>query len=121
MRVLVCGGRDYADAAKVKQVLDWELLEGAPNVIIEGCARGADSLAEAYGAGMNIPVEHYPADWNKHGKAAGPIRNRQMLDEGKPDLVVAFPGERGTENMIEQARRAGVPVRVIDDDRRVRV
>jgi UDP-N-acetylmuramoylalanine-D-glutamate ligase len=59
---------------------------------------------------MRIPVETYEADWDTHGKAAGPIRNKRMLDEGKPDLVVAFPGGRGTANMISQARKAGVEV-----------
>jgi len=117
MRVLVCGGRDYADAAHVEGVLRFHLLEGAPNVIIEGCARGADSLAEDFGTRWLIPVEHFPADWDRHGKAAGPIRNRQMLDEGKPDLVIAFPGGRGTANMIEQAERAGVPVIKVEPPR----
>jgi len=110
MRVLVCGGRDYANAALVKFTLDYWLPEGMPNVIIEGCARGADSLAEDYGRARGIPVEHYPADWSRNGKAAGPIRNRRMLDEGKPDLVIAFHGGKGTANMVEQAERAGVRV-----------
>lgn len=113
MRILVCGGRDYSDSTLVNAVLDEYVHAGTLGTIIEGCARGADSLAETYGTYWRIPVEHFPADWDKHGKAAGPIRNKQMLDEGKPDLVVAFPGGRGTANMIEQAERAGVPVRRI--------
>lgn len=110
MRVLVCGGRDYADGAKFDAVMDQVVHEGI-TAIIEGCARGADSMAEIYGLTWSIPVIHFPADWDKNGKAAGPIRNKQMLIEGKPDLVIAFPGGRGTANMIEQAERAGVPVR----------
>jgi hypothetical protein len=52
----------------------------------------------------------FPADWEKYGKAAGPIRNQQILVEGKPDLVVAFQGGRGTANMVSRAQQAGVPV-----------
>lgn len=115
MRVLVCGGRDYADRAKLNEVLDeigstvkWDIF------IIEGEASGADTLAREWAKSRGMGLGRYPADWNKHGKAAGPIRNKQMLDEGEPDLVVAFPGGRGTANMIEQAERAGVPVRKVE-------
>jgi hypothetical protein len=80
------------------------------DVLIEGEAPGADTLAREWATEQGIPVERYPADWNRHGKAAGPIRNRRMLVEGKPDLVVAFPGGRGTANMISQAEAAGVKV-----------
>jgi hypothetical protein len=56
----------------------------------------------------------YPADWAKHGRAASPIRNQQMLDEGRPNLVVAFPGGRGTADMVRRARSAGVEVIEVD-------
>ena len=58
----------------------------------------------------------YPANWKKHGRAAGPIRNKQMLEEAKPDLVIAFPGGAGTANMVKQAREAGVKVEIIYAD-----
>lgn len=109
MRVLVCGGRDFNDYPKVIDVLE----DIKPSLIIHGAASGADTLGGMFAKGWSIPVEAYPADWKAHGKAAGPIRNKQMLVEGKPDLVVAFPGGRGTENMIKQATTAGVPVRRI--------
>lgn len=57
-----------------------------------------------------VPVIVYHADWNAHGRSAGPIRNAKMLAEGKPDLVVAFPGGKGTAHMVGIARKAGVPV-----------
>jgi hypothetical protein len=53
----------------------------------------------------------YKAEWDKHGRAAGPIRNQQMLDDGKPDLVLAFAGGRGTDDMCRRAREAGIEVR----------
>lgn len=113
MRVLVCGGRDFIDGAAVKSALD-ALPEG-PLTIIEGGASGADNFARLWAEFRGVPCETYRADWSAHGRAAGPIRNKQMLDEGKPDLVIAFPGGRGTANMIKQARVAGVRVELRED------
>lgn len=109
MRVLVCGGRDYADQPKVFDELARLHADKPITLLIEGGARGADFLAAQWAHLNGVPRESYPADWSK-GRAAGPIRNKRMLDEGKPDLVVAFPGGRGTANMIEQARRANVRI-----------
>ena len=113
MRLLVCGGRDWDDFEGLSEELVW--LQGSHNidVIIHGGARGADALAGEWAKLLHIPVEVYRADWDKHGKAAGAIRNRQMLTEGKPDMVLAFPGGRGTANMIEQAREAGITVKEV--------
>lgn len=119
MRVLVCGGRDYSDKASVYAALDTlaGVTEatplGVPITVIHGGARGADSLADGWSADNWNQTIRFPADWNTHGKAAGPIRNQQMLDEGKPDLVVAFPGGAGTADMVRRARKAGVEVREI--------
>jgi YspA, cpYpsA-related SLOG family len=107
MRVLVCGGRDFTDQALLEARLAGIL---GVAVIIEGGALGADRLAREFGQQRGITVETFPADWQKHGRAAGPIRNKRMLEDGKPDLVVAFPGGRGTANMVGQARAAGVRV-----------
>lgn len=110
-RVLVCGGRGFDDAALVERTLCD--LRPAPSVIIEGGARGADKLARLWAQHYGADVETCPADWGAHGKAAGPIRNQRMLDEGKPDLVIAFPGGRGTADMVRRAKAAGVEVRAI--------
>lgn len=109
-RVLVTGGRAFTDRALVFDTLD-SLVPIA--VIIEGGATGADGLARWWAHRRGVPVETYPADWLAHGKAAGPIRNGQMLLHGKPDLVVAFPGGRGTADMVRQAQDAGVAVLTI--------
>lgn len=110
MRVLVCGGRDFNDPLTLGSWLGGIHKDHGITLIIEGGARGADTLARQFGQFAGIPVQTFPADWQKHGKGAGPIRNAQMLREGRPDLVVAFPGGRGTANMIEQARKAGIRV-----------
>lgn len=105
-RVLVCGGRDYADAEHMALILNAASID----VLIHGAARGADSLADDWAKGKGVRVERYPADWDSHGRAAGHIRNAQMLTMGQPDLVIAFPGGKGTANMVAQAKAAGVKV-----------
>lgn len=114
MRVLVCGSRHFNDYPLLERTLD----EVHITELIEGEARGADTLSRQYAERHSIPVRKFPADWNKHGKAAGPIRNTQMLVEGQPELVIAFmfKDSRGTKNMVEQAEKAGVKVKVIHCD-----
>jgi hypothetical protein len=114
MRVLVCGGRDYEDYEGFKYILDG-LLDLMNNlgetVLIHGGAKGADSMCDKYAKErFDITVERYPAQWIEYGKAAGFIRNKQMLVEGKPDCVFAFPGGKGTDNMIQQALKAKVKI-----------
>lgn len=110
MRVLVCGGRNFNDALTLGSWLGGIHKDHGIDLLIEGGAAGADYMARKFAEWVGIPVRTYPADWDRHGRAAGPIRNKQMLDEGKPDLVVAFPGGNGTQNMVEQATAAGVRV-----------
>lgn len=110
MKVLVCGGRDYADVDRVKQALDETHAKRPITWLVHGGARGADTIAGKWALLRGIPTSEHFADWAKHGRAAGPIRNQQMLDAEKPDLVIAFPGGRGTANMVRLAKQAGVEV-----------
>lgn len=114
MRVLVCGGRDYDDRDHIWNTLTAIDAEKRIEVVIHGAATGADSEGMIWAQAMP-GCKHAPfrADWRTHGKAAGPIRNQRMLDEGKPDLVIAFPGGRGTADMVRRALAAGVEVREI--------
>jgi len=87
-----------------------------PIVVIHGNARGVDQTMNPCMWLKYYSFEVYPADWKKYGKAAGPIRNQQMLDEGKPDLVVAIPYKgksKGTYDMIDRAVEANLPVGVL--------
>ena len=116
-RILVTGSRNFDDIPALAQALDRVRAAarkkfGTEIRIIHGGARGADSLAAEWARRRGVEFDEYRADWDKHGKRAGFIRNRQMLDEGKPDMVVAFPvGEsRGTRGMMKIAGEAGVTV-----------
>lgn len=109
MKVLICGGRDYADAVTMTRLLDKYHRQAKFTEVIHGGARGADTLAGQWAASRGIPVTVFPADWEKYGRIAGHIRNNQMLREGKPALVIAFPGNRGTANMIAIAGASRTP------------
>ena len=113
MKVLVCGGRDYADRDYLWRYLS-ALHQGRQiTEIVHGSATGADTLAGEWAKCNSIKVTAVPADWKGKGKAAGYLRNKEMLGL-KPDLVVAFPGGRGTENMVRLSQNAGVPTVVIE-------
>lgn len=121
MRLLVCGTRTFHDQAFLFRRLDDIADQYGIEVIIEGEARGADTFANQWAMTRKVPVEPYPADWEHKGRSAGPQRNKQMLVEGKPDMVAAFldrPMEesKGTRNMFETAKKAGVPVEVYRSD-----
>lgn len=116
MRVLVCGGRDFFAEQWLKEELCdlvWQRKRFARvpaqvTTIIHGGAPGADRMAANFGLGCGLEVIEFKADWKKHGKAAGPIRNQQMVDEGKPDYFIAFPGGRGTADMVKRLLAAKI-------------
>lgn len=113
MVVLVCGSRFYSDYAKI---YDYLKRLNASLVLAGGC-RGADALAVRAAKALGVSFREFPADWDRFGKAAGPMRNQRMLDEGRPDLVVAFhphlEQSKGTKDMIRRAEGQGIPVRLI--------
>jgi len=110
IRLLVCGGRDYEEKVNAREMVKKTIAAIRPGLIIEGGAEGADRLAGYAAVELEIPYHTYHADWEQYGRKAGFIRNSQMLKEGKPDLVLAFPGGKGTAMMVSIALKAGVPV-----------
>ena len=112
---LVCGGRDFSDQ-KMFDVIMSHLVStrGCPAKIVHGNATGADAMADTWGKRFSIEVAACPADWDKHGNAAGPIRNEDMLMDHKPKLVVAFPGGRGTADMVKRANNRNGSITVIE-------
>lgn len=109
-KVLVCGGRDFAAKEWLFHELTQILNDKTEVRLCHGGARGADKFAGEWAKANGIPEKIFEAKWDQHGKAAGMIRNQQMLDEFKPHLVVAFPGGIGTRGMISKAMRAKVQV-----------
>jgi len=116
MRLLICGDRNWRDKSAIIEIIN----KFQPNIIIEGCANGADKLAGISGNELGIEVMRFPADWEKYGRAAGPIRNGQMLREGNPDIVVGFhyniDESKGTKDMLTRAKKAGKPTFIFDDE-----
>jgi SLOG family YspA-like protein len=114
MLFMVTGGRDYADRDYVFEWLDDVALafkdaKSSPLTLMHGDARGVDRIAGDWAEEHNIPVKVFPANWDRDGRAAGPIRNQLMLDQN-PVFVIAFPGGKGTADMIDRASRKGVIV-----------
>jgi len=110
-RVLVCGDRNWTDELAIRSWLCW-LQDWGFDTVIEGEARGADTIARNEARLCGMEVVKFPADWKLYHKAAGAIRNKQMLVEGKPDLVLAFHSDiersKGTKLMLKLAQDAGV-------------
>jgi hypothetical protein len=110
MKVLVCGGRNFLNMQMVNDVLGAYHLECPITLLVEGGARGADRLARNWAAINNVQWVTYKADWDTFGKSAGVIRNIQMLETERPDIVFAFPGGKGTQHMVSIAKKKGVQV-----------
>lgn len=114
-KVLVCGGRDFADWDFLRSELDRFHVVPQTRItqLIHGGARGADTMAEHWAELNMVKIQPFVVkahEWRALGSAAGPLRNQKMLDEGKPDVVLAFPGGGGTKDMMTKARKAGVKV-----------
>ena len=109
---IICGGRDFSDQEMFDSAMNSVMtLRGCPSQVVQGGATGADALARAWAKRMAVPCATEEANWAAYGNAAGPIRNRRMLDEWNPvSAVIAFPGGRGTADMVRKARGSLVDV-----------
>lgn len=116
MRVIVCGSRKWRDRDRISdRMFDLSLAtENLQCTVVHGNAAGADRIAAQEAPKIGLLVESHPANWEKFGKAAGPIRNQAMADMGA-DLCIAFwDGQStGTKHMIDTAKAAGIPVEII--------
>lgn len=116
MKVIVCGDRNWRDADLI-----CDRLSKLPKdtIVIQGGANGADFWGKYIAERLGLEVKSFLPNWGQYGKAAGPIRNRRMLQE-KPDLVLAFhdslKDSKGTKDMVNAARKAGVTVEIISHD-----
>lgn len=118
MRIVIAGSRGFQDYALLEQtlvrILDKQI---EPVELVSGHAKGADLLAERFAKENDLPIHIIKPDWKTYGQAAGPIRNRQMLDYAMEELslVVAFwdGKSKGTKNTIDTAKSLGIPVEII--------
>jgi hypothetical protein len=114
MIVVVTGGRDYKPSSADAWALRAALRFHGATTVRHGACRGVDEWAGKVGTRLGLRVEPVPADWKKHGRAAGPIRNRHMLDGDerlKPaDVTISLPGNEGTADCVSAARERGLPV-----------
>jgi len=111
-RVLVTGSREWADSARIAEALASAKAYYGSIVVVHGdCPTGADRLAQEWADSEGVPTERHPADWRAYGKAAGPVRNQEMVDLGAV-VCLAFPlgTSRGTWDCMRRARRAGIAV-----------
>lgn len=128
---IVCGGRDYADKEILFKTLD-DLIDTTDDIVIEGGAPGADTLAGEWAQARGVNFLVAPALWGFHGPKAGPLRNHFMGDiamalgmseyadpdtfrVGRPGIV-AFPGGRGTSHMVKDARSLGFKIYIVAED-----
>lgn len=112
---LICGGRKFSDEAMFDDVMRQLVgMFGLPSKVVHGNAPGADTLADRWAKRMALEVVACPADWHKHGKAAGPIRNEDMLMDHNPNRVIAFPGRNGTADMVQRARNRHGAIDIIE-------
>lgn len=117
MKILVCGDRNWRNVFRILEVLSsWP----KDSIIIEGGARGADTLARVVADKLNLEWIEVKADWQIYGKSAGPRRNRKMLDLD-PDVVIGFHNDisssKGTRDTLNEAVRRGIMTFLITDDK----
>ncbi len=116
-RVLICGGVSFSDEELFNKTLD-EMIDKDNIVLVSGHAKGADTFAELYAEKHGIEIKVFPPEWSKYGRAAGPIRNKQMLDyisEAEEKFVIAFWNgqSKGTKNTIETAKKMGIETHIV--------
>lgn len=122
MKILICGSRDWDELHMIHIVLagcKQYHTEEDPLILVHGAAPGADSIAAKQAELLGIDTLPFPADWDTHGKAAGPIRNQQMLDENEILVTYAFRmsgKSNGTDDMVKRSRAVGIPTYVITKD-----
>lgn len=121
LTIIVCGDRHWDDEAMIRDVLERIIGKEHIKLVVDGAAKGADSLAHKVAKAMGLATHRVRAEWQKYGAAAGPIRNRRMLNEQSPDLVIAFHDDlsssKGTKDMLKAASKAHVETKLFSHKR----
>lgn len=112
--LLVSGDRNWSNVKRLYAVLDGIHAATPVRLLIEGGARGADRMARSWAIERKVPYKTFDAKWSEYGRSAGPIRNREQFEKGRPDRLAAFHDEiensTGTKDMIAVARKGGCRV-----------
>ena len=107
MKVIIAGSREITDYGFVATVIKrsgFDITE-----VVSGTAHGVDRLGEQWAVQNGVPIKYMPADWNLHGKAAGPIRNKEMAEYADAAVLVWNGESLGTKNMLENMQKIGKP------------
>lgn len=113
MKVIIAGSRTFDNYKMLRTLCDIVLSRKDQVEVVGGGAKGADELGRRYAKERGYKFTLFPADWDKHGKKAGPIRNGEMA-EYADGLILFWDGKsRGSKNMLEQARKKGLKVRIM--------
>ena len=114
MRLIIAGSRNFHDYDLLKSKLDYFLANVLiPIEIVSGTANGADKLGEKYAAEKGLAVKQFPADWDKHGKKAGYLRNKQLAEYATHCVCFWDGKSNGTKIMIELCKKLNIPCRVV--------
>ena len=108
MRTIIAGSREITDYNILCQCIDRCPFKDKITLVISGTARGVDQMGERWAEENNIPIQRFPANWEKYGRGAGPIRNRQMANNADALIVLMIPESRGSKNMYETAIHMGI-------------
>jgi hypothetical protein len=112
LKTIIAGSRDITDInIVVKAVADsgFQITE-----VVSGTARGVDRLGEEWATLQKVPIKRFPADWNKHGKSAGYLRNKEMAEYADQAIVVILNGSKGSTHMANLAKSNNLPTFVVN-------
>ena len=112
-KIIIAGTRTFNDYNLLESKLDFYLSKKSDIEIVSGTCYGKDLLGEQYAIKHNLPVKRFPADWNKYGRSAGPIRNAQMADYADACIVFWDGKSKGTKSMINLAKQKDLATRIV--------
>lgn len=114
MKLIICGSRDIVpDYATVTELIDAATNGVVPKLIISGGCRGVDAVGEEWAHDHDVPLRVYQAQWDAHGKKAGPLRNAAMVAEADAVVAICYPDSRGTMDCVRRAQAKGIPVAML--------
>ena len=112
-KVIIAGSRTITDILVVRKAIEQRAF--AIDELVHGNAEGVDRIAQRWAEGKEIPIKIFPAQWRKHDRAAGPIRNIEMAKYADCLIAIYDGKSKGTMHMIQTMNKLGKPVQIFDD------